>query len=323
MTPVPTATPTTSAPTTTPTTSAPTITPDPTVAPTTALPTEMPSTEVPTQATASPTVFTVQRTLLFTLEIDLSEFLQNRNTTQSDLSELESLTSAYLRDHFFGTISSSDVLLEDFSTDVMSHIDRPDSSIVLVTFRSTAFFDAESPSFPTLRELFGELENAFSGQELDGYLGMVQALPESNMFSSTTQITFVDLGSNGATAVWATVVVLAAFLAATFTYYRRRHGRREDSDKFLNDIVEMEAPTENFSSVGDGGGDNNEDSDDDNRVSEFSSFRDNNYLREDDDDDDESEESDDGFTNHTSRILFFESQDTANYHAGRALFRGA
>jgi hypothetical protein len=123
------------------------------------------------------------------------------------------------------------------------------------------------------------------------------------------------------------VVVLAACLAATFTYYRRCRGRREDSDKHLNDILEMEAPTENFSSgshseKNDGGWDNKDS--DDNRVSEFSPLRDNNYICEagrTDDGDDESDESDDGFTNHTSRRLFFESQDTANYRAGCGIFR--
>jgi hypothetical protein len=85
----------------------------------------------------------------------------------------------------------------------------------------------------------------------------------------------------------------------------------------LNDIVEREAPTENWSSGSPSenndcdGGDNNEDSDN-NRVSEFLSFHHNDYLCDEDEciDDDDDDKYDDGFTNHTSRPLFVESQDT-------------
>jgi hypothetical protein len=49
----------------------------------------------------------------FTLEFDISDYCQN--DTLSDLEELESLTSEYLRTHFFGTsFSSNEIMIEDF-----------------------------------------------------------------------------------------------------------------------------------------------------------------------------------------------------------------
>jgi cbb3-type cytochrome oxidase subunit 3 len=97
--------------------------------------------------------------------------------------------------------------------------------------------------------MVNELVNAFTGEELNGYLGMVQALPNTNLFSDSSQIFLVGNPSTRVNSDSHVVAVIAAgtagfaFLSvvvAWFTFYRRRrkHRRQEASDKFLDDIAE-------------------------------------------------------------------------------------
>jgi hypothetical protein len=230
----------------------------------------------------------------FTLEFDISD--DRQNATLSDLEALESLTSEYLRTHFFGTsFSSNDIMLEDFVTEILSHEDSPEASSATVTFRSTSVFDADSPVIPTQSELEDELESAVSGEDLNGFLGMVQAFPNRYLFSSTTQIAFLghDYGAETAShtviiprsknsialVVWASVMVaLAASLVSLAFYFRLCDRRRHASNnkRELANLVEVKAAprTETLSSVAGSGGDIVEgDDDEDSRLSEFLPFR--------------------------------------------------
>lgn len=155
-----------------------------------------------------------------------------------------------------GSLSSGDVLLEDFLTTYISFQSVPEVSVILVTFESTAFFDPMSPIFPTESELINELLNAFTGNELSGYVGMVQALPTSNIFSSATEVYLVGTPEadveeetpvpvaprdSSVVPIVVTVAVGLMFisaLSAALVYRRRRHRRRRDaSDKFVNGII--------------------------------------------------------------------------------------
>jgi hypothetical protein len=90
------------------------------------------------------------------------------------------------------SLVSSDVFLEDFLTEFVFFQSDPDSSVDLVTFESTtALFDPlspdipnESPVIPTEGQMVGELIiiNTFTKDELNGFLGMVQVLPNIHLF---------------------------------------------------------------------------------------------------------------------------------------------
>lgn len=140
----------------------------------------------------------------------------------------------------------------DFVTGYESHQEDPQSSVVLVSFQSTALFDTDSPQLPSRVELETELGNAFRGTNLDGYLGMVQALPTSNLFSTTTQIYLMLVTPEGSTngegrsgtAILATSFgVLIACLLVSFAWYRhrRRSRRRQASDKFMKLVAEIDS----------------------------------------------------------------------------------
>jgi hypothetical protein len=212
-------------------------------------------------ATASPTQLTIQLKLPpFTLEYEIPDF---QEPTQSDLTELESLTAAYLKSNIFGALASSDVLLEDFLTDIVSVQSDPDSLVVLITFESTALFDPLSPVIPTEGQIVDEIINAFTGEELNGYLGMVQALPNMNLFSDTSQVFLVGtpdpdpnpVEASDASAVTAIaaaaagIVLLSSGVAALLYYRRRRRRRREASNKLLRDVVEAETSSDSASSA--------------------------------------------------------------------------
>lgn len=149
-----------------------------------------------------------------------------------------------------GAIGSSEVLLVDFITDAVSYQSQPASSTVLVSFRSEAYFDPVTPVFPTEAELVDEMVNSFTGNDLTGYLGMLQALPNGNPFSTSAAVFVVGnteaddevMGKEKSLIpIIALVAASIAFVStgsAGFAYYRRRRlRRREASDKFFRGAV--------------------------------------------------------------------------------------
>lgn len=215
-------------------------------------PTESPISQPSKQPlTSLPTQFTLQRTLpQYTLEYIIPN-VGERDVTRSDLVDLESLTYAYLQNHFFGALSSSDVILEDFVTEYTSSetdpgaLVDPSTTVAWVTFVSTAYFDPLSPLFPTLTALFDELTNAFTDEELAGYLGMVQALPNMNIFSSTMQISLKGTAmlrvepetASVPTFILAAVGILLLSTGTAVIAVRHRRGQRwAGLDKFKNGI---------------------------------------------------------------------------------------
>jgi hypothetical protein len=232
----------------------------------------------------------------FSLEFYISDYRQN--ATLSDLEELESLTSEYLRTHFFGTSSTDNIIIHDFFTEMVTNEDSPEALSATVSFRSTSVSDPDSQKMiPTQIELEDELERAVSGEDLNGFLGMVQAFPSRNMFSSTTQIAFLGYDydaetvshtviiplskSSIASVVWACVMVALATSLVSLAFYFRLYDRRRhasnNNKKELANLVELKAAprTETLSSVTRSGGDITEDDDDeDSRLSECLPFRD-------------------------------------------------
>jgi hypothetical protein len=214
-----------------------------------------PSTVSPTQifpppGTTMPTTDILSIPLeLFTLEYEVTI---SRPIAQSDLVVLTSITNSYLQVYISGAFQSDLIIMADFVTEYNSFLEDSGSSVVLVTFKSTAFFDPSTRDLPSRIDLERELESAFQGVALAGYLGRVQALPASNAFSTTSQIFMVQnpqivsssleivssLESRefssvaAATAVFAVAIVISL---AGFSWYRTRRRRRrlKASDIFL------------------------------------------------------------------------------------------
>jgi len=182
----------------------------------------------------------------FTLEYEVA---LSRPIAQSDLVVLTSITNSYLQVYMSGFFQSDSIVMLDFVTEYDSSLEDPESSVVLVTFRSTAFFDPDTQELPSRIDLEEELASAFQGSALAGYLGRVQALPDSNAFSKTSQIFMIEntpstitiesrefSGVAAATALFAVMIVISL---ASLSWYRTRRKRRrlEASDQFLRNSI--------------------------------------------------------------------------------------
>ncbi len=209
-----------------------------------------PSTPSPTQVPPVPNLPTTDYVSIalepFTLEYEITF---SRQIAQSDLVVLASITNSYLQVYMSGSFQSDSINMADFVTEYSSFVEDPGSSVVLVTFESTAFFDPSTEELPSRLDLERERASAFQGVALSGYLGRVQALPASNAFSSTTEIFMVQnpptvstlesrKSSNLATATVLFVVAIVTSLAS-FSWYRtrRRQRRLEASDNFLRNAT--------------------------------------------------------------------------------------
>jgi hypothetical protein len=156
-----------------------------------------------------------------------------------------------------GAISSDEVVLVDFLTNYVSFESMPGVASVHVTFESAAFFDPLTPIFPTEGEMIAQMLDAFTGAEMAGYVGLVQALPSENTFTSTTQIFLVNtqdaadalaidqqppVRRNGpgvpiVITVAAGILLLSSGSAMWARSRRRRKRRREASEKFINGVI--------------------------------------------------------------------------------------
>ena len=223
-----------------------------------------PSTPSPTQVPLTPNLPTTDYVSIalepFTLEYEITF---SRQIAQSDLVVLASITNSYLQVYMSGSFQSDSINMADFVTEYSSFVEDPGSSVVLVTFKSTAFFDPSTEELPSRLDLERERASAFQGVALAGYLGRVQALPASNAFSSTTEIFMVQNpptvstlesrnSSNLATATVLFVVAIVTSLAS-FSWYRtrRRQRRLEASDNFLRNATGINSLEKPYSIDGD------------------------------------------------------------------------
>ena len=144
---------------------------------------------------------------------------------------------------------SEEILMVDFVTSLVFYQDVPDSSIILVTFDSEALFNQASPVVPTKEEMEAERQQAFEGDSISGYLGMVQSLPANNVFNTALQIFLVQdaleeqrsgISGFGVAAASFAAVFGSIFITAAVYQRRRKHRRHQASDKFLSTIKEID-----------------------------------------------------------------------------------
>ena len=150
--------------------------------------------------------------------------------------EVIEVTRIYLSGFFIDQFANSDLtLLAEFLTlftNTSFSFDNP----IPIEYESTAIFDNSSAVVPGVAMLDRTLESAFEGDNLNGFIGMLQALPQGNVFSTTIFVNKIDapgrmassrFSDSGAGATTAGAVAGAAgfaLLVAGLMVYKRRQG---------------------------------------------------------------------------------------------------
>jgi hypothetical protein len=174
---------------------------------------------------------------IYSLQLKLADPVYEMK--RNDLIELSSVTSIYLLRHFTAAYSKSAYYMDDFSTDLLTHEKNTELSQVTITLRSIALFGSETIQPPSENAVVGELHTAFSGTKADGYLGMVQALPRHNIFSSSTDVRVIlesqensDKPQSRTTAVVLASLasILAIGAAAGFSWRRYTNCSRRSAE---------------------------------------------------------------------------------------------
>jgi hypothetical protein len=105
--------------------------------------------------------------------------------------EAVEVTSSYLSGFFIDQFADSDMtLLEEFLTLFVNPGDF--GQPIPIEYESTAVFDNSSAVVPGVAMLDRTLESAFEGANLNGFIGMLQALPPGNVFSTTIFVNKTD-----------------------------------------------------------------------------------------------------------------------------------
>lgn len=150
----------------------------------TARPTFSPTHDGDSIPTSSPTSSGSTHLTPFALEYIVTE--DDRIPFRSELLEVVDMTRAYLDTYFQDTFKDiANVTLAEFVTvftDTQSDFGDP----IYIAYRSSAIFETSDANLPSIQELDSQLREAFLARNLDGYLGMLQALAPSNMFSTAT-----------------------------------------------------------------------------------------------------------------------------------------
>lgn len=142
--------------------------------------------------------------------------------------------------------------MEGFDTNYVFHEIVPEPSLVNVIFRSTAYFHASSQPLPTATGLLEGASLAFQGDSADGYLGMLQALPGSNVFSSTTMVKWTleeDDGITTETKKDARIVIVSVsgllFVLASSGFLYRQYSKQGKLAVEGKETVETDSSTGN------------------------------------------------------------------------------
>ena len=126
-------------------------------------------------------------TLFYTIE-------QLRIPFTREVSEVVGITAAYLKIYFEEIfLDDPDTILSDFLTDRADGDSFGFNEPYGIVYSSVAVFSIESSIVPTPGELDNLLSQAFLGQELSIYLGLLGSLPSDNLFSTTSDVTETKL----------------------------------------------------------------------------------------------------------------------------------
>jgi hypothetical protein len=122
-------------------------------------------------------------TLFYTIE-------QLRIPFTREVAEVVGITAAYLKIYFEEIfLDDPDTELGDFLTDSLDGDSFGFNTPYGIEYSSVAVFSIGSSIVPTPGELDDLLTQAFLGQDLSIYLGLLGSLPSDNIFSTTSDVT--------------------------------------------------------------------------------------------------------------------------------------
>lgn len=185
---------------------------------------------------------------IYTLDLRLSKPIERLQS--SDMAEFSQITAQYLKNHFLETFSTEIFRITDFTTTFLMHEEKPLQSQIAIKLRSIATF-VSAAGTPSEEAVMRELKNAFSGTLGEGYLGLIQALPQTNHLSSVTSVQLTTAepdesasSQNGnATKVIVSVASVLLFVATAGIYYRTFHAKRPEQSVIIKEEATSSAGT--------------------------------------------------------------------------------
>lgn len=186
----------------------------------------------PTASVAAPPGTPIDLTayaLLYTIE-------QARLPLSAEYEAVEELTAAYVNEHFQNSLASGLVQFQRADTE-MTQNQFNFREPVVVNY-TTALTFAENSTIPAINDLNMVLSAAFEGENNALYLARLANLPMSNIFQTTSVVTFeftpeTNTRSSESVAVIAGVSVgasagVGALLISLAVFYRRRRKNKEN-----------------------------------------------------------------------------------------------
>lgn len=113
---------------------------------------------------------------------------EERPPFRSELLDVVELTRVYLDNYFSAYYRNSERTNLETVMTLFTNIGFEFGEPIRIDYDSKVVIDASSVSVPNKEDLDSILLSAFEGEYLDGYIGLVQALPSSNIFSSTQYV---------------------------------------------------------------------------------------------------------------------------------------
>lgn len=126
-------------------------------------------------------------TILYTVTND------ERPPFRSELLEVVELTRIYLDNYFSSYYEKSELTNLSKVMTLFTNTAFEFGEAVPIDYESKALFESSSVLLPDKKDLDNILVSAFEGDNLDGYIGLLQALPPSNMFSSSQYAKLVQM----------------------------------------------------------------------------------------------------------------------------------
>jgi len=193
--------------------------------------------------TISLTPFTIQ----YTVTND------ERPPFRSELLEVVQLTRIYLDRYFFSVYEKSELTNLSKVMTLFTNTAFEFGEAIPIEYESEAVLKLSSVLLPDKEDLDNILVSAFEGDDLDGYIGLLQSLPPSNIFSSTQYAKLVQTveespskksenmsrKSIAKNMTLAAIVVggaagLILIFVSTRLLHRRRHYNESDGSIFGN-----------------------------------------------------------------------------------------
>jgi hypothetical protein len=126
-------------------------------------------------------------TILYTVTND------ERPPFRSELLEVVELTRVYLDRYFVSHYEKSELTNLSTVMTLFTNTAFEFGEALPIEYESKAVLESSSVLIPDKEDLDNILVSAFEGDNLDGYIGLLQSLPPSNMFSSTQYVKFTQI----------------------------------------------------------------------------------------------------------------------------------